>query len=348
MSDSKVFMFPETGSSNGELMSVLAPLLSQRGVDPNVLLALNKDNNGWGGEGGWFMWVIFLFFLMGWGGNGWGGFGNRGGLSQGSADLAGLINNDNGRELLMSAIQGNANAISQLASTLNCSVGNIQTAINGVLAQVQNVGNQVGMSSQQVINAIQAGNCQLGSQLAQCCCTIQDAITRQGYENQLATVNQTNVLQNAINNVATGQERGFSSVAYETQRQTCDIENSIKTATTQILEGQRAAEMREMQNKIDALRELNSQKDTAINNSQQTAIFSQMIQSATAPLAGALANLQSDINGVKCKLPETVTVPFSNATAIPTCVATTFGLNSLLGGYGFNTWGNWNNNSLWG
>jgi len=39
-----------------------------------MLLAMNK-NNGFGGEGGWFMWVIFLFFLMGWGENGWGGFG---------------------------------------------------------------------------------------------------------------------------------------------------------------------------------------------------------------------------------------------------------------------------------
>ena len=38
--DSKVFMFPE--SSNGNLASILAPLLQQRGVDPNVLLAMNK------------------------------------------------------------------------------------------------------------------------------------------------------------------------------------------------------------------------------------------------------------------------------------------------------------------
>ena len=75
--DSKVFMFPE--SSNGNLASVLAPLLQQRGVDPNVLLAMNKNNGAFGGEGGWFMWVIFLFFLMGWGGNGWGGFGRQSG-----------------------------------------------------------------------------------------------------------------------------------------------------------------------------------------------------------------------------------------------------------------------------
>jgi hypothetical protein len=31
------------------------------------------------------------------------------------------------------------------------------------MAQVQNVGNQVGMSSQQVINAVQSGNCQIAN-----------------------------------------------------------------------------------------------------------------------------------------------------------------------------------------
>jgi hypothetical protein len=63
----------------------------------------------------------------------------------------------------MQAINGNGNAISQLASTLNCSVGNIQTALSGILSQVQNVGNQVGMSSQQVINAIQSGDCAIAN-----------------------------------------------------------------------------------------------------------------------------------------------------------------------------------------
>ena len=118
MSDSKVYMFPESNESG--LLSIVAPLLAQRNIDPNMLLALNSRNgsNGFGGEGGWFMWVIFLFFLMGWGGNGF-GFGNRGGFggnnfgfNPGNADLAALINNDNGKELLMSAIQGNGTAIS--------------------------------------------------------------------------------------------------------------------------------------------------------------------------------------------------------------------------------------------
>lgn len=327
MSDSKVFMFPESGASNGELMSIIGPLLSQRGLDPNLLL-MNKGNFGFGGEGSWFMWIIFLFFLMGWGGNGFGGFGNNRGNLAGDAYLGNLINNDNGRELLMSAIQGNGNAINQLASTLNCDVNSIKSALNGVMSQIQGVGNQVGMSSQQIINAIQAGNCQIASKIADCCC-----------ENRLAICQQTNTLQNAINSVATGQERGFASVAYETQRQTCDIQNSIKSATDAILAGQRDAEMREMQNKIDALREANSHKDAVINNSQQTAMFSQMIQSATAPIVNAVGTLQGDINGIKCKLPDTTTIQYSPVVGVPQCVAAQYGL-----GYGLNPYAN----GFWG
>lgn len=170
--------------------------------------------------------------------------------------------------------------------------------------------------------------------MADCCC-----------ENRLAICQQTNTLQNAINGIATGQEKGFSSVTYETQRQTCDIQNSIKSATDVILAGQRDAEMREMQNKIDALREINSQKDVIINNGQQTAVFSSMIQSATAPITNAVNALQGDINGIKCRLPETVTLPYSCATAVPTQAV--FGYNGLgWAGFGLNGCGC--NNSLWG
>ena len=47
-------------------------------------------------------------------------------------------------------------------------------------------------------------------------------------------------------------------MAYETQRQTCDLHNAIKESTQTIVDGQKQAEMREMQNKIDSLREENS------------------------------------------------------------------------------------------
>ena len=293
MSESKTYIFGENqnGGSNG-MLGLLAPLLQKQGVDPNVLLAM-KGNNGFGGEGGWFMWVIFLFFLMGWGG--------RGGL-------ANEINNDNGRALLMDAIGGNRNALSNLATQLNCTEGQIQNAISALTSQVQSVGNQVGMSGMQTINALQQGNMQIAQQIANCCC-----------ENRLAICQQTGTLQNAINNVAVGQERGFSNVAYETQRQTCDLHNAIKDATAELKAGQTAAEFRDMQDKIDHLREENG-------NYKSSAMMSQIVGQSLAPVNAALAGLQSEVNAIKCAQPNTVTVPYQPFQAVPNCVAAQYGL----------------------
>lgn len=296
-------MFGE-GAGNG-ILGLLGPMLSQRGVDPNVLLAMQGRNNDGFGEGGWFIWVIFLFFLMGWGGNGWG--------NNGAGGLGNQLNNDYGREMLLQAINGNGNAISQLASTLNCDINAVQTAINSVQSQIQSVGNQVGMSGQQIINAIQAGNCQIASQLASCCCDVREAITKQGYDNQLATLNQTNILGSKIDQQTTLINDKF-----------CQLE------------------MREMQNKIDALREDKSALINQLSQEHQTSAIQAYQTQTIAHVNAALVALQREVDSIKCKLPESVSVPYSPVVGVPTCVAAQFGLNALGYGSGF-----WNNGSIW-
>ena len=255
-------------------MSLIAPLLQQRGVDPNVLLAM-KGNNGFGnGDGSWFIWLLFILCFCGWGGNGF-GFGGRGN----GAGLANEINNDYGRSLLMDAIGGNRNALSNLATQLNCTEGQIQQAISALTTKVQNVGNQVG-----------------------------------------------------INNVAVGQERGFSSVAFETKGQTCDILNAIKDSTQTVVNGQRQAELRDMQDKIDHLREENG-------TYKSSAMTSQIVGQAIAPVNAMLAGLQKEVDGIKCKLPSTVTTSYSPFTAVPNCVAWQTGLYGLNGVNNASFWG---------
>ncbi len=316
MSETKTYVFGNDGQcGGGSMMSMLAPLLQQRGLDPNLLLAMNRGGGFGNGEGSWFIWLLFILCFCGWGGNGFGFGGN------GRGNIANEINNDYGRSLLMDAIGGNRNALSNLATQLNCTEGQIQSAISALTSQVQSVGNQVGMSGMQTINALQQGNMQIAQQLANCCC-----------ENRLAICQQTNALQSSINNVANGQERGFASVAFETQRQTCDLHNAIKDSTQTLLDGQKQAEMREMQSKLDALREENS-------TYKSSAMTSQIVGQALAPVNAVLAGLQKEVAGIKCKLPETVTLNYSQATAVPNCVAAQMGL------YGFNAL---NNGGFWG
>ena len=283
-----------SGTSNSEMWGWLANLAQNRGVDPNVLAMMN-NNGGWGNGG----WIWFLFLILLWGGNGWGGFGRNG---QGTADLASLINGDNGRDLLMQAINGNGTAISQLASTLNCSVGQIQQSINGVMTQLQSLGNQVGMSGQAIINAIQSGNCSIERQLAQCCCDNRLLTTQQGYENRIAISEQTNILGSKIDQQSVLINDKF-----------CQLEQ------------------RELQNKIDALREERSNLLGQISQANQTAQIGQYINQAFTPLNSALAALQSEVDGIKCKLPQTQVVPAQNGVYLSPCQATLLGLNGLNG-----------------
>lgn len=285
--ESKTYVFGNEGStSNNGMLGLLAPLLQKQGVDPNVLLAM-KGNNGFGGEGGWFMWVIFLFFLMGWGGNGWGGFGNNG-----RGGLANEINNDYGRGLLMDAIGGNRNALSNLATQLNCTEGQIQSAISALTSQVQNVGNQVGMSGMQTINALQQGNMQIAQQIANCCCQTNNNITTQGYENKLAICHQThdindNANANALMLRDTNQSNHLALMGKLDQMQT-----------------------QAMQDKLDALREKNSALVAQISNEHQTQALQAYQAQIITPVNAALAALQAEVAGIKCKLPNTVSVPY--------------------------------------
>ena len=238
----KTYVFDTNTGSNFGDSALLASLMGNRGVDPNLMALIqnaSRNQDAWGGGGMWWIWVIIMFWL-------WGGNGNMFGRNYGLDGIPNQLNNDFGRDILLQAINGNGTAISQLASTLNCDVNTLQTAIGQVQSSIQSVGSQVGMSGQQIINSIQQGNCQLGNQLAQCCCTIQDAITKANYENQISNLNQTNTLQNSINFVNSSVERGFSTVAFETANQTCELKNAIAAQTQVINDKFCQLEMREM------------------------------------------------------------------------------------------------------
>lgn len=310
MSNPNVFMIPDNVVGGGN---------SSNSLDPNLLLALN-NGGGFGGNGNW-MWILFLFFLWPFmRGNGWGGFGGAGNGfgADGTGYLANMANNDTGRELLMQAINGNGDAIRQLSSMLGCKVDSIQTAICNLGSQIQQVGNQVGMGIQQTINAVQAGNTQLGMQIAQCCCDLRSELA-----------SSTCAVKESVNNVNANLTRGFADVGYALRDQTCSIEKALAASTSQILAGQAAIEKRELQREIDALRE---QKETyKIGN---------LINGAIAPLAAEVA-------GIKCKLPTTETVNVS-----PEYVPINRGINVAyapyfqgVNGYGF---GCGNGNFQWG
>lgn len=252
---------------------------ANKGMDPAALMAM-MNNGGFGGNGGWWwIWIILIFFC--WGGFGGNGFG-RGGNDAGR--LASQLNTDANTNLLMQAINGNKEAISSLSNTLNCDINAVQTALNTINSGVSQISCDTKLSSCEVINAITSGNASLASELANCCCTTQRSIdavnnniTKMGYESQLSVCNQTNTLQNAITS-------GFNSLMADNAVKFNIVGSKIDAQTQMINDKFCQLEMREMQNKIDTLRQENNQLALSASQQAQTAnIVSQLKSPCPVP-----------------------------------------------------------------
>ena len=285
MSDAKVIMFPEAGNVGG----------NNNGFDPNLLLALTQNGGLNGGNG---IWVLFLLILFGWRGN---GFGNNN--YEGTGFLSNQINNTAGRDLLMQAINNNGTNLSALASTLNCDVNTIKTAINTLQNSICQVGNNLGMSIADVKNSINMGNMNIAQQIAQCCCDNKLLVQGMGYEGQLRDQVNTNNIVNTIGHVNDSVNHGFSRVSYETSQQTCSIQNGLRDQTQTIL------------NKLDALEDSRKDREIAELTAKLTAANSRAERQAE------LTPIYQKLNDIGCKQPNTVTVPYQPFVTVPNCVA---------------------------
>ena len=286
MDDSKVFMFPDSAKSS---------------IDPALLMTMM--NNGGFGNGNW-IWVLFLWMMWGGYGNGFGGFGGN----NGTGFLANQMNNDAGRDLLLQAINGRADALNQIATMLNSDINTVKTTLGQLQLGVSQATAQVGMSGLETINALQLGNANLSRQICECCC-----------ENRLATCQQTNTLQTAIDNhdanvrLQLAQLNGEDKLAIcqqtnqlgsQADRNTNTILGAIANQNTLITKEFCDLKERELQNKIDTQGDIITQLRGQISNDKQTESFNV-----------AMNALNEKINILAAKQPNTVPVQYPNIVA---------------------------------
>ena len=297
MDDSKIFMFPDGGTKQTSDVNSLLPLLMM---------------NGGGMNGGGWMWIIFLFFLYPLMRNG-GLFSNAGANGNGClGPLANMVNNNDGRDLLMQAINGNGSATQRLASMFGTKVDMIQAAINGVNNSVTQIGCKIDSSTGALLNAGTQNTMTLANQLATCCCNLKNAITEGNYQNQIATIQQTDAIKESVGGVGSAVTRGFADVGYALRDQTCNIEKSVDGVGNRIIAKLDASEKSAMQDKINALQ-------TQLTTEHQSGVIAQQIAAAVNPIAAA-------VQEIKCAQPQTVTVPYQPFQAIPNCVAYQYGM----------------------
>jgi hypothetical protein len=275
------------------------------GLIPGMLGGALTSGLGFGGFGGFGNWgmnsIADLFGLaivasiFGWNNGGFGGgFGNAGG----AGFLSNQLNNDAGRELIMNAIQGTDADIRALASATSTDFDTVKSGINSVNSAIASLAAQTGMSSLQIINAIQSGDAVLGRQLCECCCENRLLTTQQGYESRIATIEQTNQLGSQADKNTQSITGAIAALQTNMTKEFCDIRE------------------REMQSKIDTQADIITQLRGQLDNDRQT-----------AQLFAAINPLQAKVNEIASKQPNTVPVQYPNLVAVN---ATPYG-----GGYGY-------------
>ena len=282
MADTKVFSFPESDNGNNDLAT---------------LLALNGNNNGGflGGNSGWGGGILgFLLGLM-FGNGGFGGFGNFGGGNNGAGFLANQLNNNNGRDLMMQAITSQGEQSRQAIQTLSTMLGQdfnlVNSNVQTIASAVNSIANAQGVNALQIVNAIQAGNASLAAQLCQCCCENRAAVTQQGYEAQIRTLEQTNQLGSQA-------DRNNNAVIGAINAQTIAMNDQFC-----------ALKERELQSKIDTQADIITQLRGQIDNANQTAAITGYVNSVVAPL-------QAKVGEIANKMPNTIPVTYPNVTAV--------------------------------
>lgn len=257
----KVYCYDHPSAYNNHDALAIAAMAGRNNEDP-LAMASMMNNNQWMNNP-----FIYLVFLMMFGNGGF--WGNRNGLQgaeiQGQLDsLRNQMADNQNSNLIMGAIQGNNCDLKSLASNLNCDFNQLQNSVCAVRSAIEQVGGKIGYSAERVINAANLGDMNIIQQLKDCCCQTQQNIIKMGYEQQLATCNQTNTLQNAIQYVATGVERGFAASSFQNAQDKCDIIRSSQDNTQRIIDTLNNHWQYDLQQRYnDARLELSQQKQNA-------------------------------------------------------------------------------------
>ena len=282
----EIYQLPENGNNTGT----------------NIPFSIPIGGNGFGFGNGMnsiadLFGLAIIASMFGWGGNGFGGFGGFGG-NNGAGFISNQLNNDSGRELIMNAITSQGEASRTAIQTLSTMLGQDFNLTNAGIQSAQNTLNQIanaqGMSTLQLINAVQAGDAALTSTIQKCCC-----------DQSLALCQQTNALQNSINDV----NQNISATRAAQQLSDCQQTYALTDTMNR--------NFLALDNKIDQLESNRKDREITSLTAKVATLESQnftagVMQQAVAPLNAQLGALAREVDDIKCKLPETVNVQYPN------------------------------------
>ena len=243
--------------------------------------AMNRDDGMFGNNS--LLWLFIMILFFGVGGNGlWGNRNNttatdvavgeavQKAVAEARAD--GLSD-----QVIIDAVKGNGAAINQLATTLNADINSVRDSLCALNSGVAKISADIGLSTQQTINAIQTGNMTLMQQLASCCCDIRESLTEGFNSVKIQNMEQTNTLSDRL-------QVGISAV-----------NQKIDNQTAQMVAGFQSVKDMFVQNKIDTMQAKITQLENDASNNAQTFALNSYVNNALAPIIAQLNALTNAV-----------------------------------------------------
>ena len=356
MSDTKIFSIPDNNGGNGgnALANGIVPFMLGAGMSGGL--------GGFGFGGGGYGWnamnmnnitelfaMGILASMFGWNGNG--GFGGMGG-GNGAAFLSSQINGNQGRDLIMQAVTSQGEQSRQAVQTLSTMLGQdfnlVNTSIQTIQSALTQIATQQGMTPLQIINAIQSGNAALSQQLCQCCCDNKFAIAEQTSQLQQGMNQGFTGVQMGLNQGFNGVDRGISGIQTQMAvnqgrddlnvcQQTYTLRDGQNASTQAILAKLGEMQTQSLQDKLQAERDKNTLLQSEISQRDQNQYIAGVVGQNMAPMAAQMASLSKEVDDIKCKLPNTVSVQYPNLVAVNATPYVSGGIypNGVFGGYNY-------------
>lgn len=203
----------------------------------------NGNNDGFGGNGAWWIIILFLFALCGGWGNG-NGFGGGSGVGENYTLVSDMAQLERKIDTVNGGMCDGFFSTAQLINNVNMQNATNTASIQNTLTQGF-AGLNTGMVQQGYENRIATQG--IGTQMQQCCCDLRQQVADVNYN--IAT--QANGVTNAVNT-------GFCQTNFNNQSNTRDIIEAQNAGTRAILDAINS-------NKVEALKDRIAEQNQQIN-----------------------------------------------------------------------------------
>lgn len=193
----------------------------------------NNANNGWGGDGAWWIIILFLFVFCGWG-NGWNngaGGGINSAAGQGALTRGDLCMDMNFQEVKREVQNAN--------DAVNLGFSNLNSTICAQQYDTAQMINNLGMTVQGGFNAANIATLQgqnaIATQIAACCCDAQQTMAGINYNIATQGCDTRNTIQSATRDLIDNQNANARAILDKLTAQELEAKNAEITALNQRL-----------------------------------------------------------------------------------------------------------------